>query len=305
MPAIWELVASRDITAGESASARLMFMAGRSVNEAEILAMAEAESPPTFADLVRQRIHCQHRGAGVWEIQVDYGLKSQDAGQSNPQQDQGNQTGSNDALSPDIKISCRGQTEHITQSLRTVQTAKVVGDNRQIPDYKGAIGVHKGAVAGCDIMVPASTWSESWLWKSQFITWGVIGNWDRLVGRVNFNIFRTRSPGEVMFEGYESEPHGAGQRRVVYSFKRQPGVQQLKIIPTMGPVDKAGWQWIWVDYEDAAAADSIPIVPRCVYVEEVGRPGNFLDVNGNLALAGTPTNLADFSDPNNGLGIGK
>jgi hypothetical protein len=97
-----------------------------------------------------------------------------------------------------------------------------------------------------------------------------------------------------MFVTWNSQPQGQFQRKINYTFRREPNVTGFHLTPDMDPIDKLGWQYLWTLYEESASTTAMLKVPRAVYVEEVGRGGLAQSANG-----------VDFGNPLTGLGIGR
>lgn len=312
-----ELMASRETTTGKSASATCVYLVGQTMDEREVRLFV-LENTPRFYEVVhlsRQSTHQVHVGGGWWHCQVNYGVTQRDSTNKKPQENDSNKPAASDPLTPDVKISCPGRTQHVTQALVTIASAKKTKDPRQgPPDTQNAIGVSQHGINGCDIIVPSLTWTEVWTFQSQFITWNGsrinVKDLSDVVGRTNFATFRTFDPGEVMLKDFNSEPQGTDIRKNTYVFGREPNIKGFKLTPDFDPVDKEGHQYLDVMYESSNVVIGNQAytfqVPFAVYVREVGRPGHWL-LHGALVTIqlpfgadAIPTNKADFSV----LGIG-
>lgn len=269
---IAEQYASRENTTGKNRSVTLMYMIGQSEDDVEVLDFIKANIPQHYLTLPLLRTQNTPIGNGWWRTKADYGIESQTGG--NPADGNANNPGANDALTPDIKIDSQSVSQHITQSLSTRSKIQATADARAIPDFKGAIAVSKTGVTGCDIQVPSLSWSETWTFLPWYITWGVIKTWRSLEGRVNSKVFRNFPIEEVMFDGFSTEAKGVDLRKVHFRFKAQEnvtvGVDQF--LTGWPAFTKAGWDFLWVDYEQGTLAGAIVQVPRALYIENVGRP---------------------------------
>lgn len=289
---IVERYASRETTTGRNPSATLMYMVGQTIDEREVRLAVLAESPLFYEIPALSRLSTKQKplGGGWWTAQVDYGVNTRDATKGSPtDQNQNNKPGAGDPLTPDIKVDFQSVQQHITQSLYVAHSYRATADTDEIQDNKGAIGVSKTGVAGCDIPVPLLTWTETWTFLAQFVTWGDVRTIGDLVGRTNNQAFRVFPPGEVMFMGGGITEQGVDKFRISFNFKRQPNVVLAagKFLPGWPSITKDAWDYMDVSYKQSTGASSLPFVPRNVYIHRVGRPG--LDDGAN------PTNQDDFS----------
>jgi hypothetical protein len=274
---IIEKVGSRESTTGQSPSVKMSWLVWGSEDEPIVRDLVKATAPLYYAStkIRRLRTHQVHLGGGVWNADADYGLV--------PRHNDGNsgdKPGKGDQIGPEISLDISAATQHITQSLSTPQSAKLIADPDAIPLFNGAIGVSKEGgrvtVKGCDIPVPQGAWTETWTFNAQYVTWQYFDDVTNLVGRNNIATFRTWPAGEVMFMGMNSTPFGDDQRKCVFSFKRAPNVTGFVLLPGWQSVGKTGWQYMWVNYVQKAdpGSNSLITVPKNLYVEEVGRPGD-------------------------------
>lgn len=295
----WELMSSRHTRSGRDASAVLVYFVRGTIDEPVVRTTMLANVPPVYGDLVLQSLECEPVGYGMWHVSAYYGL-APTVSTTNPGVDPGGgssggtEPGPSDALGAAIVVSIGHRTQHITQSLYTADKAQRSADTRPLPDFKGAIGVSRDGVEGCDIIVPELTWQEEWSFVDAYITWAYAQRLYELVGRVNHAKFRSFEPGEVMFLGAQLDRPTSGIRKITYSFRAERNVTNFKLTPEFNSVNKEGHQYLWVSYEDDVSGDNLLRIPRAVYVEEVGRPGG-------MVVGPDNTNKANFAL----LGIGK
>ena len=167
-----------------------------------------------------------------------------------------------------------GGSQHITQSIATV--------NRYGPKASeslgGAIGFDGKNVQGCDITVPVFNFSETHYFTDEEIT----GEYKRtlflLTGKVNNGTFRGFSPKEVLFLGAAGSRQGNADTdlwEIVFRFAASPNLTDLVIGEITG-IEKAGWDYLWIQYADAADETTQQVVkhPVAVYVEQVYYPGD-------------------------------
>lgn len=281
---IFELYASRASQTGQNPSVRLQYLVGRTENEAAVRSLVVAYSPLRYETLWRTGTSNNPIGGGLWQCSVDYGpFPISDAnpaagGTGSEDSNDQNQEGSNNPIGIEVQIEIGSQTQHITQSLETVDSEHIDdGSGRAIPDYKRAIAVSKDGVGGCDIIVPDLSWSETWTWNAAYVTWGYIRALRDLVGTTNTTTFRTFDPAEVLFVGASTPPAELGRRKITYHFRAGKNRPAVTISSDFDPVSKGAWDYLWVDYEPGTQGENFILQkPRGVYVEQVYEDGDFL-----------------------------
>jgi hypothetical protein len=263
-------------------------------------------------------------GNGWWEAEANFAAGQQFDSTTDPtsgppasgSEPGGGETTADEIVPVDVKGRGGARQQHVTSGLRRISASKKQGDNREIPNHHGLIGVDKTHVAGVDIAVPESSWTESWKWNLSLVKYEYIDRIEMLIGRVNHRKFRNKAAGEVMFMGFDHHAEGKEFRVFTYEFKFEPNTSfrisderdaggQL-IWPVL--IEKEGFQYVWCEYEPVvgAAAESLPMRPRAVYVDEVGRPGNWIvEATGQLykprrgenpPAGSVPTNKDTFDD---------
>ncbi len=302
---IIEHISSREATAGQNPSIARIFKVWGTEDEVAVGELVQKYSPLFYDEARRIRlltVHIKPEGGGVWICDARYGLGTR----AKESQSDSDKPGKADPIGPQVSIDIGSENQHITQSLKTTATSNSTGDPRTVPNYKGAICVSREGgvthVKGCEVPMPKLTWSETWTFNAQWVTWGYVTALNQLVGRKNFLTFRTWNPQEVMFMGANITPFGENEFKIVFHFARSPTVISYRLQPDFTPVDIFGWQFTWADYDNAATADSLIVRPRGFYVEEVGRPGVWIDSTGALAYDTlganspyVPTNMDDFT----------
>lgn len=166
-------------------------------------------------------------------------------------------------------------TQKITQSLETIARYARAGETA--PDFKGAIGVTRDSVEGVDIIVPTYHWTETVYLPWATVTTAYTKAVFNLMGRTNNAAFRGFDTGEVQFQGC------SGTRRqkdvdweVAFRFAASPNVSGLTVGEITG-VDKGGWEYLWVRFDDETDDDAKTIVkvPTSVHIERLFDPGDF------------------------------
>lgn len=172
-----------------------------------------------------------------------------------------------------ISFDTGGGTAHITQSLGTRSYAP---EGQTAPDFKGAIGVTLNGVEGVDVEVPTFNFQITHTHDIGILTQGYILTLYLLTGTVNDRQFRGFAPGELKFLGASVTSQDEETCDITYSFAASPNATNLSIGDITG-IEKKGWEYLWVRYEDAVDEEVSVLIkrPLAVYVEKVNRDGNF------------------------------
>lgn len=220
-------------------------------------AYAIAATPAIAEGLYRQDVKLDPIGFCLWDVTVPYGTTKQ----------------------PTIGeckwyVDTTGGTAHVTQALEHVHSYAKPGETA--PDHKGAIGVKRTngerTVEGCDIVVPAMKWHETWTLSAAAATFDYNEILEALTGRVNSSTFRGKPAGEVRFDGAVGGGSNADPTQVemTYYFTRAKSVTGLTAGAVTG-IAKSGWQYLWYEYEseaDDTAKTTVEVV-RAAHVERV------------------------------------
>jgi hypothetical protein len=256
MPVIIEKYDSRESTVGvENPSVDLLYVVDGTEDDAIVRATVEATIPAIYAGLVFQNYRIAHQGGGLWEVSVRYGKKEpKEPGESSFSFDTG------------------GGTTHITQSLQTINSYAPPGEDP--PDFKGAIGVNNDSVEGTDITIPVYNFKETHYIPIALVTPAYKAALFYLTGKVNAAPFKGFAPGEVLFQGASGSQRGQEDWEITFSFAASPNATGLTVGDITG-IEKKGWEYLWVRYQDAEDADVLVKQPAAVYVEQVYPYGDF------------------------------
>ncbi len=174
-----------------------------------------------------------------------------------------------------VSFDTGGGTMHMIQSLGT--SFKAPSD---APDYGGAIGVDAdGNVEGVDVQMPTFNFQETHTLSGTVVT----DAWKKKVagvtGTVNSGAFRGFAAGEVLFlgaSGSKSSRKKSASWEITFRFAVSANRSSLKV-GDLTVSNKRGWDYLWVSYKTAVAANGKSLVkkPSAVYVEKVYPDGNF------------------------------
>ncbi len=268
MPVICtENIDSRQIT--ETQSAELLYTITGTAEEATAIATLKATAPTVLHDMKRQPVTVEpvhvdttNPDKCIWTGTVNYApLEHQEPPE----------TGDSS-----FSFDTGGGTQHITQSLATVQRYAASGT---APDFKGAIGVTHDNVEGVDITVPVYNFSETHYLAAATVTTAYKGTLFQLTGKVNNGSFRGLAAGECLFLGASGSRRGTGPDddwEITFRFAGSPNRTGIAVGPISG-ITKKGWEYLWVRYADAEDTGSNTLVkhPIAAYVEQVYEYGNF------------------------------
>ncbi|MEI8018002.1 MAG: hypothetical protein WCH39_07355 [Schlesneria sp.] len=171
---------------------------------------------------------------------------------------------------PTYSIEIGVGSAHFTQSLQTVGAYAAPGvPATKIPNFKGAIGVTKDGVEGCDVNVPSLTWTEHQLLPSSQITKAYILTIFNLSARMNSSQWRIFAPGEALFMGAtlqqsQDRDGWTGDFRWIGS----PNAENIPV-GNITVTAKLGHDYLWARYQDAVSNGNAVKIPKFVFVERV------------------------------------
>lgn len=248
---------SRESTTGQSAQVDLQYVVEGTDDDLAAKASLLSLTPTLYDGLVRQSAHIEPVGPSLWDGLVRYGRA----------ENQPPETGESS-----FSFDTGGGSQHITQSRQTI--AKYPAGTA--PDFKGAIGVTHDNVEGVDITIPVYQFSETHYLADAVVTPAYRGTLFYLTGTVNNGAFRGLAPGECLFLGASGSKRGEGDWEITFRFAGSPNATGL-MVGDIGPINKKGWEYLWVRYEDDEDTTAARLVkrPTAAYVEKVYDDGNF------------------------------
>lgn len=278
---------SPDIADGfKSPTASTLWYARGSDDEAEVITAALSTIPETFYNLVIKNINYKNRGGGFWDIEAKYEVPDYVELENGLGAD--NSTGQpaslaspidpDAAVGPEFSADTTGATEHLTQSIAT-QLAKHATDPDGGPftatDHKGAIGVSKDGIAGCDVFRGKIEFSLTL--KAPDMSWGYIELMADLTGKTNDAPFLIFEVGEVLYLGGTPNYRGGEGWSVTHKFAVQRNSVEIVISDALtlkaadrgGDFCKLGWEYLWVEYATIEDGGTLAQQPVAAYVEQV------------------------------------
>ena len=262
---------SRSFTLGQQAVRELVYDILGAVDDNDAAAILAATAPTTYLGLRLDSLNADPVGGTLWKGYARY-VRLQ--------------------LDNEYTFDTGGGTQHITQSLGTVGSYGLVGETP--PDFLGAIGVSEDKVEGVDVTTPIYQFTETHYFTQLQVTQAFKVTLFRMTGRMNDAPFKGFEAGEVLFMGAAGSVRSDENWQITFRFSCSPnavGLQIGGVIPadayydetdgTITGINKIGWDYLWVRYEDFADSAAFVLVkqPTAVYIERVYHPGDFSTLN--------------------------
>lgn len=276
----YELYNSREFNVGkDQLEGTLEYIIKGSTDDAIARATMLAESPAVFPGvpgLVRGDARVRPIGGplfyGTVKYLPDYAPLYPAVNETGPVAIPPAAPGLNTPLGADFAFDISHQTEHITQSKRTMQKVKRGGGVP--PDTKRAIGVSAdGTVNGCDRIKGMMEWSTTKTLNS--ITLGYIYKLQDMVGTTNNAPFYGGETGTQMFLGASGNTKDVSKCVVTFKFSHQKHLANVVITEDLIVPFKRGWDYLWVAYKNVADANKLTQQPDAAYVEQIYDEENF------------------------------
>jgi hypothetical protein len=194
----------------------------------------------------------------IWLVTVNYGFS---------QSGNTNQT--------EYSFDTGGGSMKVTQTPSSLTINKYAKSGTTAPDFKGAIGVDDNSVNGCDIVVPAYSFSMTKSMAASAVNNTYKAYLFNLTGKVNHATWNGYNQGEALFLGASGSKHGrSGNWEIAYKFSCNPNKTGIQIGDITG-IAKKGWEYLWVRYEKGVDQNVLVQTPAAVYVHQVYEYGDF------------------------------
>lgn len=147
------------------------------------------------------------------------------------------------------------------------------------PDFKGGMGFDSQTKTfqGTDVYIEAfSFWITKYVPKATAISNAYTLGLRNCAFKYNNATFRGQAAGECLFFGARGAPRNKDDHAVTHNFLCSPNATGLAIGDITG-VNKLGWQYLWVLFENVHDATGKYLTPRpkAAYVEQVYKPADF------------------------------
>lgn len=232
-------------------------------------AFVYAATPTLYCNLWRKDIKLAARGFKLWDVEVPYVTSERRMPEPG-----------------EFKwaYDTTGGTAKITQARENIANYKATGVTVDIPDHKGAIGVTSdGTVEGCEIVVPAVKWVETWQLSILAATFEYGSIVEALTGMVNDATFRGKEAGTVRFDGAQLSGSNKSVEIVegVFHFAFSRNITNLTAGAITG-ISKGGHQYLWFEFETTqpgGAGKPTATKAKFAHVERVYDAGDFSLLN--------------------------
>jgi hypothetical protein len=255
---IWTEKPNSGDTTESPRSQILRYVTGRNGDSTYIRAFAIASTPAIINGLFRKNVNTTHIGGGMWDVDVEYGPQEPpEVGEFR------------------LRFDTGGGTVRKTHALEHI--ASFAAPTKTATDHEGAINVHNRRAEGTDVITPQFRWSEDWTMASVFANWEYARTTVKaLTGLVNDAVFREFPAGQVLLAGVTGNVSNQNpdQTMVTFNFWQQDDVTGLTVAP-VEDVDKAGWEFAWVEYEQITDIKALATRATAVHVERVYEEGDF------------------------------
>lgn len=246
---------------------------------------ARAKAPMYYAGHRRTRLDVRSLGNRWYEVTAGYANAAVDY-TDDTLQDNAHAVESDafSALPGAMSFDTTGGTEKVTQAWTDSADpdayvggyADNIGNEDSAPKTHGAINVSGDTVQGVDITVPAFQFTETWgipsrvlLTKSDAGEAEYIRTLYDMTGKVNSKKWRVFEPGEVLFLGARGElSRSQSMVQITYSFSARVNREDF-FVGDIKVSTKAGWDYMWIEYETAADTERLFKRPKYVYVDRV------------------------------------
>lgn len=255
---------SRKIKGGQNNSIEVEFRTRWQVSgqptDTQLIDHAISLFPLTYLGLPRNSYEIDPAGYNRWKIRGNYSRRSS-AEQQPP---------SDDSVSA---FDTSGGTQHIKISRSTVNTfsAPTAGS---APDNKNAINVDDQRVGGTDIVIPVFSFEETKVFAFSAVNQTYKLNLFAATGTTNNAAYKGFAAGEVLFMGASGRSRGQDEYTVTGRFAASPNLTGLTI-GDITSINKNGWDYLWVMFENTSDQDKILKKPIHAYVERVYASSNF------------------------------
>ncbi len=248
-----EKLISRDSTDADTSQVELLYVVSGTDDDLAAKQALAGTAPADYNGLVRQTLRIEPVGPSLWDGTVRYVTPD----------NQKPETGESS-----FSFDTGGGTQHITQSLGTVSRYP-----SSAPDMSGAVGVTHDSVEGVDITIPVYQFSETHYLSASVVTDAYKRQLFVLTGKVNSAAFRGFQEGECLFLGASGSRRGKSPDddwEITFKFAGSLNATNLTV-GTITGINKKGWEYMWVRYQDAEDTSSKTLIkkPVAVYIEKV------------------------------------
>lgn len=197
----------------------------------------DAGAPETYKGAFRDSLEIEQKGPGTWLGIVRY---------------------SGDPRDESSGWDTTGGTVHITHAPLVQSSNNTLATNA--PDFQGAINVKDGRVEGIDIPAPSLKFHETRFFAASEVDTAYRKLVASMSGSSNNAPFLGFDAGELLFLGAKGTQRKQGADwEIQFEFDTQMNLEDLNF-NLVDLLDKQGWDYLWLFYEDAEDANAKMIV---------------------------------------------
>jgi hypothetical protein len=176
-----------------------------------------------------------------------------------------------------ISFDTAGGTTKVTQSLETIESYPA--PDKVAPDFKGAMNVTHDRIEGTDKLLAGMKFSIRETFDPSVVTLDYVKELSELTTKVNDSDWKGFDAGTVMFLGAKGDGSRSDKASITFDFEMSENLTGHSIGPIDG-IEKTGWQYLWVRYEDVDDDDAKQLVkqPTAAYVEKIYEEADFADL---------------------------
>lgn len=165
--------------------------------------------------------------------------------------------------------------QRIYRSISTLATYPAPDETA--PDFGGMIGVTQNGVDGVDVIIPAFKFTRHRTIEGSEYNDSFENALANVAGRVNKAPFTGKPAGTVLLVGVDSQYNPSeDQYELTYEFEYSANETGISIGGITG-IEKGGWEYLWVYYEDVEDSDSGRTIkkPIAAIREQIVKVGDF------------------------------
>lgn len=183
------------------------------------------------------------------------------------------------------EFDATGQSVKFLQSKQTVSSTAINAQGAVVaaPNFSGSIGVADDNIEGCDVIVPQALFTARKRWNmSDLPSNGYLQTCYEFVGSTNSAMVEftwlgakfTFDVGELLLQGFTCVQSGLDTFECSYKFAASPNRLKadnngITIAGFPNPIDKRGFEYLWVYYRRTTSNNVRVRQPQAVYVERV------------------------------------
>lgn len=183
----------------------------------------------------------------------------------------------------DISGDSTGGNSKVTSAFGTIAGYSRSGG--PVPNVNNGINWNGTEFEGTEVPAPSYKWSETWGFLANAVSDAYIQTCIRNTAGFNSAEFRGWKAGEVLFTGIsqtlevtEDEETDTFTKlwKITFNFEVSPNFRDI-FVGGIGPIEKKGWDYLWVMYSQAKDTGTGKVIsrPEYAYVQRVLNEFNF------------------------------